>query len=481
VVCLDVVGDLLPSVGLECFFTQKRGLDPRWAPLLKRLAALGVSAPEKAETLLAWPGSITPPEASAPWPDDLIAQSLTQPAGRFGMIERRLSHVKLTWAAGKPVSAKAYFGFVHVWADSANPPARAHDPPTARPAISEPLTRRAAIDAAIDLLLGARNQGGWWRDFFDRGRPAHMDGPLMGSTSDEWVTAYIGAALATVADPRATAAAAHAFDLLLTRRQETSGWGYHAAIPPDADTTTYVLRLARRLGAPEGDRLSSARRFVTSLIGPSGGVSTYGRDASRPLAEFFRVEGSYDGWCAAHTCVTAAAATLDFGPHLLEYLRRAQRTDGSWSGHWWDDDEYTTARATEALAPHDEHRGAMRSAVTWAMGRIRADGAVWSRAHAGESAFATALALQVVLTDRTPGEAERKAVARAERWLISQQRADGSWEPSARLRIPAIGMIDPLASPDTTFTYVDDEALFTTATVLAALSAVAATMSTPTR
>jgi len=295
----------------------------------------------------------------------------------------------------------------------------------------------------------------------------------MGYASDEWVTAYVAWALASVPDARARSAAENALELLLERRQDAPGWGYHALLPPDADTTTWALRLAQDLGVAGGERLASARRFVAGLVGPTGGVATYERAAAPELARFLRMDGSYDGWCATHTCVTAAAAVLGLDPRLLSYLRRNQRSDGAWSGHWWDDDEYTTARATEALAGQQEDRARVGHAVAWAARRIDEDGGVRSVAAGRQSAFATALALQVVLTGVSDGLADQGAVERASRWLVDHQRTDGSWEPSARLRVPAPDAVDPLASPATTLTYLDNDAVFTTATVLAALSRVA--------
>src|SRR5205085_779729 len=61
-------------------------------------------------------------------------------------------------------------------------------------------------------------------------------------------------------------------------------------------------------------------------------------------------DGSYAGWCAtSHACVTAAAASVGYEPGR-EFLRSAQHADGSWRSYWWDDDEYATALAAEALA-----------------------------------------------------------------------------------------------------------------------------------
>lgn len=121
ILCLDLADGHVVRVGLECFFDQKTGLDPRWRPLLEHLVNAELASPDKAAALLRWPGSVTPLTAGGAWPEDLVVQSLTRPEDVLGVIERRLSHVKLTFAPGLPVSAKAYFGYGPVWADSGTP------------------------------------------------------------------------------------------------------------------------------------------------------------------------------------------------------------------------------------------------------------------------------------------------------------------------------------------------------------------------
>jgi len=475
VVCLDIVEGSIVRVGLECFFEQKQGTDPRWRPLLDRLVELGLSSPDKAEALTRWPGHVTPLDAAAPWPQDLIVQSLTQPVGELGVIERRLSHVKLTCGPGSAVTAKAYFGWGHVWVGARETaPRQPRRQPPARPAA----TAEVALATAVEHLLGMRNQAGWWRDFFDRARPAGVGRRVMGYASDEWVTAFVANALAAI-DPgdvapalatRARTAAGQALALLLHRRS-AGGWGYHALLPADADTTTWVLRLARSLDEPERGRLAQARRLVDSLTDADGGVATYAPTAAAPLARFLRMDGSYEGWCSPHTCVTAAAAALDPASSWAAHLRAAQRADGSWTGHWWDDAEYTTARAVEALADSPGDRDAVAAAVGWCADRVGGDGGVSSGAHGGPSAFATALALQAIAVSGVADEPALLAAARAERWLLDHQLEDGSWAPSARLRVPPPDARDPLASPQFTLTYVDDEGAFTTAAAAAALAA----------
>lgn len=461
VLCLDVVGELLPRLGLECSFAQKRGLDPRWEALLDRLVDAGLSTPEKTQALMKWPSVVTPAESEPPWPEELVAASLTLPPHKLGLVERRLSHVKIAFGPGESPSAKAYFGAGHVTYDllAAEPVARMD--PERRPAASID----QAIDAALAFLLARRNQAGWWRDFFDRARPLGVDRCAAGRPRDEWVTAYVAAALADLDDSEARDAARAGLLLLLERRSR-QGWGYHARVPGDADTATWVLRLAAALESPDGDRLRDARAFVVGQIDAAGGIATYPADGAQAFADYTSQPGPCDGWSTAHVCVTAAAAALDLGHAPLGFLRDVQREDGSWTGYWWEDDEYATALAVEGLVASGD-RTSVAGAVRWAESRIGSDGAVRSVAHGRVSPFATALALSALVLG---GASPRLGRARATSWLLSEQRADGSWEPSARLRIPAPEHRDPLASPDTTRTYLDDHAVITTATVLAALA-----------
>ena len=460
VLCLDVVGELLPRLGLECGFDQRRGLDPRWEALLRRLVDAELSSAEKTQALLSWPGIVTP-AGPAPWPDALIIDGLSMPAQKLGVVERRLSHVKITVGAGEPQSAKAYFGAGHTTHDLLRPEPAVPVKPERRPAASV----EEAIAAALAFLLGRRNQAGWWLDFVHRARPPGVDQGVTGYRSDEWITAYVAAAIVGLDHPHARDAARNGMDLLIARRRH-GGWGYNVMIPADADTTTWVLRLAAGLELADSVHLCEARAFVAGQIDAEGGVATYPSTAAPALAEFTKLPGPYDGWCAPHVCVTAAAASLRLCPAPLEFLRRVQATDGSWSGYWWNDDEYATAMGVQALSAAGD-RASVARAVRWADSRIGADGAAQSLAQGGPSPFATALALTALAAGGAP---RRGARDRAANWLLSEQRADGSWEPSAQLRIPAPSQRDPVAAPHTTSNYVDDLGVFTTATVLAALA-----------
>lgn len=462
VVCLDVIDGHAVRLGLESFFADNHGLSPRWRPLLERLARLGLSSPRKADALLRWPGTMTPVDVSGPWPENLISTSVIRPEDQLGMFDRRLSHIKLTCTPGLPVSAKVYFGYGHVWTEgSVAAPAAPK-----RAARRETATVSVALEHAVDWLLAARHQSGWWRDFF---------GTRFVDSSDEWVTAYVGDALAGVGRDRARSAARDGLALLLTQHDRTSGWGYNVLLPPDGDGTTWTLRLARSLGEVEHERLAAGRHLLGDLTRPDGGVASYTEAAVTPLDGILRIGGSYEGWCAPHLCITAPAAVLGLSDSTLSYLARFQNDDGSWTGYWWDEDGYATAWAVQALAGSPDHRDAVSAAVAWCAGRIGPDGAVRAGADAAPSAFATALALYAMRAagvDRTEDVAAA-AGERAERWLLDSQLEDGSWEPSACLRVAQPDVRDPGVSPELIMYYIPDRGVWTTATVLAALSAAA--------
>jgi hypothetical protein len=242
-------------------------------------------------------------------------------------------------------------------------------------------------------------------------------------------------------------------------------------LPPDGDATTWVLRLAQSLGIGESEtgRIRDGRRLLAALTRPDGGILCYGPQDAPVVDRLIRVGGSYAGWCNAHQCINAPAAALRIDPATISFLRASQRADGSWPAYWWEADEYATAWAVEALAADTEHVGAVEAAAAWCANRVHADGAVHD-ADGRPSPYATALILYALHAAGSNVNAYAVAAGRAERWLLEQQLEDGSWPSSARLRVPAPSAENPSSSPEVILRYVPDSGVWTTATVLAALS-----------
>lgn len=108
--CLDVGTAIYPKVGLECSFRQQHGLEPSWFTLLDDLVARGLCTPEKRDGLLSWPGNINLISSLHSWSTHITTESFSQP---LSIVERRLSHIKITYQPQHPLEAKAYLGFIH--------------------------------------------------------------------------------------------------------------------------------------------------------------------------------------------------------------------------------------------------------------------------------------------------------------------------------------------------------------------------------
>jgi Prenyltransferase and squalene oxidase repeat len=469
--CLDVGSQVSGRLGLECTIEGQPPSNPRWAGFLDTLVEWDLCTGAKRDALLQWPGVTTPLDTDAPWPAPLIRAELLRGADHFTAFERRLSHVKITLGSRGCPDAKAYFGFFHAWL---RPGLDSEEARPAKVVAPEALAPRrvghppaTAIARAVAFLLASRSRSGWWRDF-----SGVLENGLTwrAGCSDEWVTAFVATALASLPERSAQQAAREAWDLLRRRRPPGAGWGYNRLTPGDADSTAWGLRLAEAVGERLSPHAIAGRDALARHVIADGGLTTYTLDAfDRPPSTRTSREDAYGGWaCTSHACVTAVAARAIADDRPLDFLRRSQRSDGSWSGYWWADPEYTTALASEALAATGRAADAQRvqAAGAWGLGRLASDGSV------RQAPFATAWCVRLLaLADNasTGAPAAREYRRRATAWLRDQQREDGSWESSARLLVHQPQTRDPAHSdlpPTRTF---DDARVFTTAAVLSAL------------
>ena len=235
------------------------------------------------------------------------------------------------------------------------------------------------------------------------------------------------------------------------------------SVLPDTDSTAWSIRLAQTLKVDACARVQSARRFLSAHRQPDHGIASYVASAEKSSAS------APNGWQRSHTCVTAAVAGVcGLEATCRAYLRSVQCDDGGWEAYWWDDREFTTGLAVDALlasgAASDLAR--VHRARQWARQRIGPDGAVDSNVDGKDSAFSTAWTMRILRGDPAGGSDDAARIAL--RWLLQHQRDDGSWAPSIHLRIPPRETIAPVRSPDN-INLLDLEANFTTAGVLAAL------------
>jgi squalene-hopene/tetraprenyl-beta-curcumene cyclase len=290
-----------------------------------------------------------------------------------------------------------------------------------------------ALERATRFLLASQDPDGLWRDFHT---PA--------GTASQWPSGFIGTALPRSDDT--ADALERAADTLVATQHLDGGWGYHEDVPTDADSTAWVMRFLTRLGRDDVC-LRAARCLMHHQRGRNGGTATY--SDSGPIRQFMGLRRwvPFWGWCAPQTEVTAAAAMAlasarpdDSAAQLQDawrFVASRQRGDGSWSSYWWTSPHYTTLQAVElALAAADET--AVRRAVLWTIVHQRDSGG-WSLLEAADSAFATALAVSILLRANADADRVQRGLVR----LVGLQQADGGWGTHPILRIPLPPDRDP--------------------------------------
>ena len=137
---------------------------------------------------------------------------------------------------------------------------------TLGPRCSRPRSRNRAGDSlrrASRWLRSMQLPNGAWHDFW-----------TPSGTSDEWVTAYVGAALALSPDAESRASAGAAWRYLIEERRSRGGWGYCRQAPSDADSTAWALILADRIGEQTSPAARDALGFILSSC-VLGGIATY--------------------------------------------------------------------------------------------------------------------------------------------------------------------------------------------------------------
>lgn len=310
---------------------------------------------------------------------------------------------------------------------------RAHAHSPARPAGRSP---PGAVRRGIGYLIKAIGDNHW------------TDYRLPVGASDTWVTAYALHRLGTVRpllSPGEQAAARRALDWLAAARAPGGGWGYNARTDDDADSTALAVLAQRRWQRqPARSSLAALARHVRDA-----GVGTYTSPVEPAGA-----------WRDPVIDVTGAAlqALDDHGNGTLHeaarrFLIRRQRADGLWHSYWWLTPLYATREAIRLLG--DDASWAGRPRLIERLGHYQP-----------AAPFEQALLTECLAELGAPAARHTAALAR-------DQRHDGSWTPSAWLRVPPPQVHEPWATIDSGPCFVDERAILTTATAVAALGAIA--------
>lgn len=314
-----------------------------------------------------------------------------------------------------------------------------------------------AREAGIRFLINGRSANGLWYDFH-----------TLAGASNEWVSAYVAYSLATAGSSTGIAVASRTLHKLLWRGFWRRGWGYNTLVPPDADSTTWLINLSAALGQTRHWRIKRAIRFLQEHISPDGGIATYAN--SLPIRLFTKLkkkEAAFTGWCMPHPCVSAAYTLTEKPGHVkvMGYLLTKQSPEGYWPAYWWPSKEYTTALATESFAANGgTANDCCKRALEWAMARAQ---------EKPSSAFSAALLLRILIAcEAVPSATADILITR----ILSDMRPDGSWPAAAQLRIPPPDNTDPdnyrYWQPDAGgggSIQEDKHRFFTSATILSAI------------
>ncbi|MDQ1733894.1 MAG: hypothetical protein QOH56_145 [Pseudonocardiales bacterium] len=319
-----------------------------------------------------------------------------------------------------------------------------------------------AIESCIGFLRHHQSADGSWSDW-----------DLSPGASDSWTTAYLGCQLVAVTAPwreRTVPCTRSAAGWLKSHELETGGWGYNPRVGADADSTALAIRLQSLEGAPI--RAASWRR-LREFQQPDGGFATYSAD------------DGLGSWGASTADVSASAgyallganekadaqtddhadwdtdnhADGDTGSALARtvgYLMTQRRPDGLWNSFWWSSPLYATRAALALLV-------AVRGRLDLTRTRHTLLG-VQAR-----NAFDGALLLDC-LELLTTGGPRCTTVASLAETLIATQLSDGSWTSVPVLRLTDRDCLRPWDRLQAGPLYADPQRLFTSATVVAALS-----------
>jgi squalene-hopene/tetraprenyl-beta-curcumene cyclase len=219
---------------------------------------------------------------------------------------------------------------------------------------------------------------------------------------------------------------------------------------PDIDDTAEVILALRRVPHPDASpAVDRGMRWMTGMASRDGGFAAFDADNTRelckrlPFCDFGAVIDPPTADVTAHVVEALAAqgqARSAVARRAVLWLLKAQEPDGSWFGRWGANHVYGTGAVLPALVAAGVRQDAacVRRAVAWLERHQNGDGGwgedlrsyddpAWiGRGASTPSQTAWAL-IGLLAADRPAGDPDG-AVERGVRWLVEQQRPDGTWD-----------------------------------------------------
>jgi hypothetical protein len=296
-----------------------------------------------------------------------------------------------------------------------------------------------ALTAGLIFILARQSREGSW-----------IDWKLPPGAASFWTTAYIGYRFRLLNGrfrQMVSGAVASAAEWLLDSEFASGGWGYNDRLPPDADSTALAIAFLSAEQVPVPDR---AYAQLKEFQRRDGGFATY--------------SGDFGSWGVSHPDVTpmAVLALLSRYPRGdqsvesgIRYALSQSTADGLWHSFWW----------TSALYSTEVNLSLAKQAG------IQQD---WTRSGnslnslSPTNAFELSLFISALLdTGRDP---KCESIYGATQRLLREQTRDGSWVSEPVLRVTRQDCFEPWNEVMPGPTFSDPNRLFTSATVIGALS-----------
>jgi squalene-hopene/tetraprenyl-beta-curcumene cyclase len=233
----------------------------------------------------------------------------------------------------------------------------------------------------------------------------------------------------------------------------SGGWAFEFANVnyPDVDDTVEVVLALLRLQGNDAMRghidgaIARAIEWVRGMQSADGGWGAFDADNTRsllrelPFLDFGEVIDEPSADVTAHTVEMLGVLGLGDSAEAqagVRWLLEHQEADGSWFGRWGINHVYGTGAVVPGLiaAGVEPSHASIRRAVTWLERHQNEDGGWGEDARSyddpkwvGRGPSTASQTAWALLALHAAGE-RSEALVRGVAWLVSSQRADGTWD-----------------------------------------------------
>jgi hypothetical protein len=302
-----------------------------------------------------------------------------------------------------------------------------------------------AITLSLDYILKRQLSDGSW-----------VDWDLPPGPSSIWTTAFVGCKLRSLpAGFNASVSTSLAAEWLQRKMFADGGWGYNEEAGSDADSTALAILFLASQGRPVGE---ASYQCLESFQRPDGGFATY------------RGQPALGSWAVSHADVTPAAILAmmtKYGAETpavakgLEFVLANRASSGIWQSFWWTSFLYSTEGCLSLLKTAGRNMDLRGTRETLLSVRPQ---------HPFESALLVSCILSLRGDPAGGGEWPGRELRALVDDLLENQQPDGSWRSGPMLRVTRRDCFEAWKCGDPDELFWDQNRLFTTATVLDALS-----------